>query len=95
MTEIVIGVLLLGSIFFFLVGTVGLIRMPDSLTRLHATTKCDTLGAGLAFLALIVNSGLNATSLKLLIIIIFIWITNPSAAHVIGKAVYEKQQRKG
>jgi len=38
---------MVGGLFFFFVGTVGLIRLPDVLTRMHATTKCDTLGAGL------------------------------------------------
>ncbi|SNS09841.1 multisubunit sodium/proton antiporter, MrpG subunit [Anaerovirgula multivorans] len=83
--------LLLCSAFFFLVGTVGLVRMPDVFTRMHATTKCDTLGAGLALLALMVNRGLHIISVKLLLIIIFIWLTNPTAAHIIAKAEYNKQ----
>lgn len=83
--------LLLCSGFFFLVGTVGLVRMPDAFTRMHATTKCDTLGAGLALLALIVNRGFHIISVKLLLIIVFIWLTNPTAAHIIAKAEYNKQ----
>jgi len=95
MQLIIIALLSMGSIFFFLVGTLGLIRMPDALTRLHATTKCDTLGAGLGFAALIVYYGLSITSVKLLVILAFIWITNPTAAHIIGKAVYRTNQRRG
>lgn len=89
--EFIVIALLVGSIFFFFVGTLGLIRMPDPFTRLHATTKCDTLGAGFAFLALIIHFGLNILSIKVLLILIFIWVTNPTAAHVISKAVYKRR----
>ena len=85
---------ILGGLFFFLVGTVGLIRLPDAFTRMHATTKADTLGAGLILLGLILISGFSLTSLKLLIILVFIWITNPTSAHIIAKATAIAQQRK-
>lgn len=83
--------LLAGGAFFFLVGTVGLIRLPDAFTRMHATTKCDTLGAGLILLALIFHQGFHQISLKLLVILAFIWLTNPTAAHIIAKAAYYSQ----
>jgi multicomponent Na+:H+ antiporter subunit G len=95
MLNILVGVFLLGSIFFFFVGTLGLLRLPDALTRLHATTKCDTLGAGFAFIALILHYGFNMVTLKLFIIIVFIWIINPTAGHAIGQAVYEKKEVSG
>lgn len=89
--DIVILLLALSSCFFFLVGTTGLIRLPDVFSRMHATTKSDTLGAGLALLALIVYKGFDPVSLKLLIVLIFILITNPVAAHIISKAAYDKE----
>lgn len=85
--------LLAGGVFFFLVGTLGLIRLPDAFTRMHATTKCDTLGAGLVLVALMVHQGLHMISLKLLVILVFIWITNPTAAHIIAKAAYHSQDK--
>lgn len=88
---ILIGLLLAGGIFFFLVGTVGLIRLPDVFTRMHATTKADTLGAGFIFLASILYRGFDAVSLKILVVLIFIWITNPTAAHIIAKAEFKKE----
>ena len=94
MKEIVILLLALSSCFFFLVGTTGLIRLPDVFSRMHATTKSDTLGAGLALLALIVYKGFDPVSLKLLIVLIFIMITNPVAAHIISKAAYDKELKK-
>lgn len=89
--NVMIVLLLAGGAFFFLVGTVGLIRLPDAFTRMHATTKCDTLGAGLILVGLILQQGLQMTSLKLFVILVFIWLTNPTAAHIIAKAAYYSQ----
>lgn len=62
---------------------------------MHATTKSDTLGAGLALLALIVYRGLDAVSLKLLLVLVFILVTNPVAAHIIAKAAYDRERSGG
>lgn len=82
--------LLIGS-FFFLVGTVGLIRMPDVYSKMHATTKCDTLGAGFIIAGLMLLTGFSLSTIKLLLIIVFVWLTNPTAAHIIAKANYRKK----
>ena len=86
--QVIIGLLLISGTFFFLVGVVGLIRLPDVYTRLHATTKCDTLGAGLILLALILAQPLDVSSMKIIFIIVFIWITHPTAAHMTARASY-------
>jgi multicomponent Na+:H+ antiporter subunit G len=88
----VVVFLLAGGLFFFLVGTIGLIRLPDVFSRMHATTKSDTLGAGLIILAAIVTLGFDWAIFKLLFILVFVWITNPTAAHIIGKAVYQNRE---
>ena len=67
---------------------VGLVRMPDVFSRMHATTKCDTMGAGLVYFGLIIWQGLTFASLNILLILVFIWITNPTAAHYIAKSAY-------
>jgi len=79
---------LIGGLFFLFVGTFGLLRLPDVYNRLHATTKCDTLGAGLVLLSLALQSSL-AVGVRLGLLIIFILITNPTAAHVIARAAYK------
>lgn len=84
----IVILLLIGGLFFFLVGTIGLYRLPDVFTRLHATTKSDTLGAGLIILSIIIYLGFDIIVLKLFLVLSFIWITNPTAAHIISKAVY-------
>lgn len=79
---------LLAGIFFFSVGVIGLLRLPDVFCRMHATTKCDTLGAGLMLFALMIYHGWSPDTIKLAFIVIFIWLTNPTAAHIIAKASY-------
>lgn len=51
-TQLLSAVLILGGVFFFVAGTVGLLRFPDLFTRLHALTKADNLGLGLIFAGL-------------------------------------------
>lgn len=87
MRELIIVLLMLSGLFFFAVGTVGIIRFPDALTRAHGAAKCDTLGAALCLLALIVYSGINIVSLKLFLVIAFIWVTNPTATHAIARGI--------
>jgi len=89
----IVIILLAIGIFFMFVGAVGLLRLPDFYTRLHATGKCDTLGEGLIILGLIIYhffyySGISLIPVKLLFLIIFIFIANPTATHAIVKAAY-------
>ena len=68
MVKIVIASLLMGGgLFFFLVGTVGILRLPDALTRAHGAAKCDTLGAVLCLGALVIFNGFNGGSIKLIL----------------------------
>jgi multicomponent Na+:H+ antiporter subunit G len=69
-------VLLLMGIFFFVVGTIGLLRLPDVYTRMHATTKSDTLGAISLLMGLALYSGDFFTWAKMLIIIVFMFWAN-------------------
>ncbi len=92
--DIVVLFLLACGLFFFFVGSVGLVRMPDVFCRIHATTKCDTLGAGLILLALIVWQGFGFTSINIAIVLMFIWLTNPTACHSIARSQYTLQTLK-
>lgn len=94
MKTILVGVFLMGGLFFFMVGTVGILRFPEVYTRAHSAAKCDTLGAVLSLIALIIYNGLNIVSLKLLLIIVFVWITNPTATHLIVKAKHENDNKE-
>lgn len=79
-------VLVSGGVFFLLTGAIGLIRFPDFYTRMHAAGKCDTLGSLLVLTGLACAEGLGLTSVKLLIIALFIFVTSPTATHAIARA---------
>jgi len=77
------------GLFFFAVGTLGLLRLPDVMTRMHATTKCDTLGAGLILFGVALGMGWSVATVKVMLIVVFIWITNPTASHLLAWALYK------
>jgi multicomponent Na+:H+ antiporter subunit G len=85
------GLLILSGIFLFVSGTLGLLRLPDFYTRMHATGKCDTLGALLVLLGLALYNGFNLVSAKIVIIVVFIFLANPTATHAIGRAALENR----
>ncbi len=74
--------------FFFLVGTVGILRLPDFYTRTHAATKCDTLGAGSILVALAVYTGFEPDAFKILAIAAFVFLTSPTAGHALARAAF-------
>lgn len=84
--EILSGLLVIIGIFLFASGTLGLIRLPDFYCRMHATGKCDTLGALLVLTGLAIYNGFNLVSLKIIFIVAFIFVANPTATHAIGRA---------
>jgi multicomponent Na+:H+ antiporter subunit G len=80
---------LIGAGFFIIVGGIGLLRMPDFFTRLHAAGLTDTLGMGLMVLGLILQSGWSMPTIKLLMIFIFIFLTSPTATHALARAALQ------
>lgn len=81
-------VVLTAGSFFLLVGSIGLVRFPDFYTRCHATGKSDTLGVMLVILGFILIEGLTLNSAKLLIILAFVGLTNPTATHALARAAF-------
>ncbi len=88
--EIAVWAFLLGGAFFSVVGGIGMIRMPDFYTRSHAASITDTMGATLILLGLAIYSGLNLVTVKLILIMVFLYLTSPTAAHALVKAAYSK-----
>jgi multicomponent Na+:H+ antiporter subunit G len=73
--------------FFFFVGTVGLLRFPDSMTRLHALTKADNLGLGLVLLGLLPQVDSVAAGLKLACIWLLVLLSGSTAAQLIARTL--------
>ncbi|SOC79088.1 multisubunit sodium/proton antiporter, MrpG subunit [Salinimicrobium sediminis] len=88
MTDTIIGIIAtLGTLFVLLAG-VGILRMPDTYLRMAVTTKAATLGIGLILVAAAVYFNDLSTTTRVLAVIIFILLTAPVGAHLIGKASY-------
>ena len=77
--------LLLFGVAVFLIEMFGVFRFKYVLNRMHAAAVGDTLGIGFCLLGLIVMNGLNFTSLKLFLVIIFLWFSSPTSSHLIAK----------
>ena len=74
--------------FFFLAGSVGLLRFPDALTRLHALTKADNLGLGLIVLGLLPQAGSATLALKLVAIWLLVLLAGASVGRLIARAAH-------
>lgn len=78
------------GLFFMVVGALGLLRLPDFYTRAHASGKCDTLGEGLMLVGFMLYGGATLISLKLLLLVIFIFISSPTAVHALVNVAYNR-----
>ncbi len=83
-----VAALLLAGGFFLFVASLGILRLPDVLIRMHASTKAGTLGAGLVFSAVAVHSEDTVTIAISALTVIFLLVTAPVAAHAIARAAY-------
>lgn len=82
------GIFVIVGCFLIFVSAVGLIRMPGFYTRIHAAGKTDTLGQILILTGLILYKGFSLVSVKLLFILAFVFIANPTATHALAQAAY-------
>ena len=80
--------LVLAGGLFSLLAAVGTLRLPDLFTRMQAAAKSGTLGAGLIILAVAVHHGTLGVTTRALLVIAFLFLTAPVAAHMIARAAY-------
>ena len=82
-----------GGAAFLLIGALGALRFPDFYTRLHAVSVCDTLGAGLVLVGLMLQGGLSLVTVKLLLMFYFLMFTGPTAVHALAQAAWQAKQQ--
>ncbi|WP_299298320.1 monovalent cation/H(+) antiporter subunit G [uncultured Fretibacterium sp.] len=92
---VIAAVLILGGLFVLGIATLGIFRFESVLNRIHVAAKCDTLGALLVLVGLTVLSGPGAFSLKLTLVIAFLWLANPVASHLVARAEVATNERIG
>jgi multicomponent Na+:H+ antiporter subunit G len=79
-------VLLTAGGFCVFVGGVGVLRMPDLYTRMHAASVTDTAGLGLILLGLLIQAGWSLAAFKLLAMSLFLFVTAPTAVYALANA---------
>jgi len=84
----IVALLLVLGALFMLLAAVGLVRLPDLYLRMSATSKAATLGASLVLLGAAVHFGTAAVAGRAVVIVVFLFLTAPVAAHAIGRAGY-------
>jgi multicomponent Na+:H+ antiporter subunit G len=84
--EILSGLSLLVGALFCVIGAIGLLRMPDFYTRVHAASLVETLGAGFILLGLLLQAGFTLVAVKLLLIALLIFFASPTASHALTRA---------
>ncbi len=97
MLDIFVSILVLIGATFVLVGSIGLLKLPDFFTRLHAPTKATTLGVGAILIASTIYFSLTTSGLSLheILIALFLFITAPISAHLMAKsAIHLKKHTK-
>lgn len=83
----ILGNIAIGAgIFFVISAAIGMMRMPDFYTRLHPAGIMDSLGAPLILVGLALQSASGLEAMKLLLLIVFLMITGPTACHALAKA---------
>ncbi|WP_422007499.1 monovalent cation/H(+) antiporter subunit G [Pyruvatibacter mobilis] len=86
--DIASGLLLAAGCFFVLIGAIGVLRLPDFYTRMHAAGVTDTLGAELILLAMILQAGFSLVTVKLVAILFFLFFTSPTSTHAVANAAW-------
>ena len=84
--ELLSWVLLVAGGFFVMVGGIGVLRLPDLYSRMHAAGVTDTLGAALILIGLVVQAGPTLVSVKLLLILLFLWFTSPTSSYALANS---------
>lgn len=82
---IVGGLFLIIGLVIFGIEMIGVFRFKYVLNRMHAAAMGDTMGIGSCLLGLIIMCGLNFTSLKLFLVVLFLWFSSPTASHLIAR----------
>lgn len=90
------GIFIVSGVVIAVIATIGLYRFRFVLNRMHAAAMCDTLALACVCIGLVIINGISFTSLKLLLIILFLWMASPVSSHLISRleVVTDEQVKK-
>lgn len=92
MIEILAALLVSAGLLFFIAGSIGLLRLPDLYSRLHALTKADNLGLGLLVLGLLLLASDPYTALKLLLVWLLVLTSSAASAYLIAQRTRRRER---
>jgi multicomponent Na+:H+ antiporter subunit G len=93
MIDLLSSILIVAGLFFYLAGSIGLLRLPDIYSRLHALTKADNLGLGLLIFGIAIHAQDLLTALKLLLIWLALLAASAASAQMIARHALRRETR--
>lgn len=87
--ELLASFFLLQGTIFFIGSAIGMLRLPDFYSRIHASGNSETLGCALSLIGLMIWEGPTLTAVKLAFVFLFVFLANPIGSHILGKAAYK------
>lgn len=87
--EVIAAIFMIGGMIFFIGSAIGMLRLPDFYTRIHASGNSETLGCTLSFIGLMIYEGATLTSLKMSFVFLLVFMANPIGSHILSKAAYK------
>ena len=93
MIDLLSSILIVAGLFFYLAGSIGLLRLPDIYSRLHALTKADNLGLGLLIFGIAIHAQDLLTALKLLLIWLALLAASATSAQMIARHALRRETR--
>ncbi len=87
--EIVAAVFMLGGLVCFVGSAIGMLRLPDFYSRIHASGNSETMGCTLSFIGLMIYEGPTLTALKMAFAFLIVFMANPIGSHILSKAAYK------
>lgn len=87
--EFIAAAFMLCGLVFFIGSAIGMLRLPDFYSRIHASGNSETLGCALSFIGLMIYEGPTLTAVKMAFAFLIVFLANPIGSHILGKAAYK------
>ncbi|WP_299447691.1 monovalent cation/H(+) antiporter subunit G [uncultured Phascolarctobacterium sp.] len=87
--EAIAALFIFGGLIFFIGSAIGMLRLPDFYSRIHASGNSETLGCTLSFIGLIIYEGPTLTAVKMAFAFLIVFMANPIGSHILSKAAYK------
>ena len=87
--EMAAALFIIGGLIFFIGSGIGMLRLPDFYSRIHASGNSETLGCMLTFIGLMIYEGATLTSLKIAFVFLLVFMANPIWSHILSKSAYK------